>query len=257
MRAQILSIGDELLGGYITDTNATWLEQQLALLNISVDQVTHVGDNLDRLVVTLQRAIGEADLVICTGGVGPTEDDLTREAIAAALGEVPVVDPQLLDGIRSFFAGRNLTMPERNAKQAWQIPSSVPLHNSIGTAPGWFVQYGETAIAAMPGVPREMFLMYQEQLLPRLQSLRAGTVIRSTTLKTIGIGESLAEEKLHDIIRRSDPVIATYAKDDGVHIRVTASADNEASAIAHRDACVSEIAARIGETIYGRDAITL
>ena len=135
MRAQILSIGEELLGGYITDTNSTFLEQQLALHNIPVTLVTQVGDNRGRIAEVITRAMTDADIVVCTGGVGPTEDDLTREAIAQVLGEEPVIDHGLLEVIRGFFANRGLEMPERNQKQAWVIPSCQPLPNPVGTAP--------------------------------------------------------------------------------------------------------------------------
>jgi nicotinamide-nucleotide amidase len=257
MRAQILSIGDEILGGFITDSNSTWLEQQLALLNIEVVLVTHVGDNRDRIADVIEHALADTSLVICTGGVGPTEDDLTREAIAQVVGEEPEVDPGLLEEIRGFFAARGLEMPERNAKQAWLIPSCEPLPNAVGTAPGWLVRNGGKIIVAMPGVPREMFRMWTDQALPRIAEIRSGNVIRSTTLKTIGIGESLAETYLHPLIVRADPIVATYAKDDGVHIRVTAIASTAEEAEGKRDACLDEIFDQIGLYIYGRDEQTL
>ena len=257
MRAQILSIGDEILGGFITDSNSTWLEQQLALLNVEVVLVTHVGDNRDRIANVIDNALADCSLVICTGGVGPTEDDLTREAIALVVGEEPVVDPGLLEEIRGFFAARGLEMPERNAKQAWLIPSSEPLPNSVGTAPGWLVRTRGKFIVAMPGVPREMFRMWTDQALPRIAETRSGNVIRSTTLKTIGIGESLAETHLHPLILRADPIVATYAKDDGVHIRVTAISSSVEEAEAKRATCLDEIFDLIGQYIYGRDDQTL
>ncbi|MDQ2683306.1 MAG: molybdopterin-binding protein [Chloroflexota bacterium] len=258
MRAQILSIGDEILGGYITDTNSTWLAQQLALLNFDLMLVTHVGDHRDRIAETISDALDECELVICTGGVGPTEDDLTREAIAQVVGETPVVDESLLSTIRDFFAGRGLDMPERNAKQAWTIPSCESLPNPVGTAPGWLVRASTGGIiVAMPGVPREMFLMWNEQVVPRLASLRADRVVRSVTLKTIGIGESMVEQEMHHLITRADPVIATYAKDDGVHIRITASGSSVEAATSARDACIQEVLDIVGPYVYGRDDETL
>src|SRR5690606_25896668 len=172
----------------------------------------------------------EADVVICTGGVGPTDDDLTREAIALVAGETPEVDPVLLRELRDFFANRGQDMPERNAKQAWMIPSARTLPNPVGTAPGWLVSIDRDglkgSIIAMPGVPREMFRMWREQALPALQEQTGTHAIRSVTLKTLGIGESAAEDRIHDLILRGDPVVATYAKDDGVHVRVTAAAES-------------------------------
>jgi nicotinamide-nucleotide amidase len=257
MRAQILSIGDEILGGYITDTNSTFLAQQLGLLNIDVSLVTHVGDTLSRIVEVLHRALDDAEIVICTGGVGPTADDLTREAIAEVMGESPVVDAELLATIKTFFAARGLDMPERNAKQAWLIPSATPLANPVGTAPGWFVQRDDRVIAAMPGVPREMVRMWTEQLRPRLEQMQSDRVVRSTTIKTIGIGESLVEQMLHNLVAWADPVVATYAKDDGVHVRVTAVAETDEEATTTRDDCVAQIKQLLGHHVYGADGDTL
>ncbi|HYO31190.1 MAG TPA: competence/damage-inducible protein A, partial [Thermomicrobiales bacterium] len=135
MRAYILSIGSELIHGHLTDTNATFLAQEMVATGIELLHVVQVGDDLDRLSSALRAAVAEADLVVCTGGVGPTDDDLTREAIAAVVGEEPVVDPSLLETVRGFFVSRGVDMPERNAKQAWLIPSAEPLPNPVGTAP--------------------------------------------------------------------------------------------------------------------------
>jgi nicotinamide-nucleotide amidase len=257
VRAQILSIGDEILGGFITDSNSTFLEQQLALLNIEVDLVTHVGDDRDRIARIIRNALDQSEIVICTGGIGPTDDDLTREAIAQVFGETPEVDEGLLVVIRQFFTGRGLDMPERNKKQAWLIPSAQPLLNPVGTAPGWFVRKGRQVVVAMPGVPREMFRMWTDQVFPRLAALDVNQIVQSTTLKTIGIGESLVNQTLQEQVRRADPIVATYAKDDGVHIRVTSKAETAADASRKRENCLSEIRALIGAYIYGEDEETL
>ncbi len=140
MNAYILSIGAELLHGHITDTNATFLSQELDARGIELLHVIQVGDDRKRICESIERALSEADIVICTGGIGPTEDDLTREGIADALGETPEVDAELRAEVEAFFAKRGLTMPERNAKQAWLIPSAEALPNPVGTAPGWFVE---------------------------------------------------------------------------------------------------------------------
>ncbi|MDQ3466951.1 MAG: CinA family nicotinamide mononucleotide deamidase-related protein [Chloroflexota bacterium] len=253
MRAYLLSIGSELILGHLTDTNATFLAQEFVSLGIELLHVTQVGDDLNRLTTTVQAASRDADLIVCTGGVGPTADDLTREAIAAMVGEVPVVDPDLLDGIRAFFAGRGLTMPEQNAKQAWVIPSSEILPNPVGTAPGWFVRANGTIIVAMPGVPREMFRMWHEQVVPRLQPYLPERAVRSRGFKTIGIGESAAASILDDLIARETPIVATYAKDDGVHIRVTAIASTSTEAEALLDPVVDEIRRRLRDSIYAED----
>ena len=257
MRAQILSVGSELILGHLTDTNATFLAQELAALGIELTLVTQVGDDLDRLSTAIARGLIESDALICTGGVGPTDDDLTRESIADVLGETPAFDPDLLASVRSFFAGRGLTMPERNAKQAWLIPSAEALPNPVGTAPGWFVRHDDRFIAAMPGVPREMFRMWREQLLPRLESRHPHRAIRSLTFKTIGIGESAAEQLLDDLVKIPNPTVATYAKDDGVHVRVTATAPSGADAESLRDATAADVRRRLRRFVYAENDTSL
>jgi nicotinamide-nucleotide amidase len=257
MRAHVLSIGSELILGQLTDTNATYLARELVNLGVELLHVTQVGDDRPRLAATIRHALDEADVVICTGGVGPTDDDLTREAIADVVGETPVVDEALAAEIAAFFAARGLVMPERNRKQAWLIPSAEPLPNPVGTAPGWFVRANGKAIIAMPGVPREMFRMWREQAMPRLISGTADRVVRSVTIRTIGIGESAVEQLLLDLVEAREPVVATYAKDDGVQVRVTAVAATEADAIARRDAVANEVIGRLQRHVYGFDDTSL
>src|SRR5579884_641487 len=257
MRAHILSIGSELMLGHLTDTNATFLAQDLAAHGIELVRVTQVGDERDRIAAAIRAALAEADVVVCSGGIGPTDDDLTREAIASVVGETPVVDPALLQHLRDYFASRGLTMPERNAKQAWRIPAAEILPNPVGTAPGWLVTTGQGRIVTMPGVPREMMRMWREQALPRLIGPNPDRAIRSTILKTVGIGESATEEILDDLVKRPNPTVATYAKDDGVHVRVTAEAPTEAEADALRDETAAEVSRRLARYIYGADETTL
>jgi nicotinamide-nucleotide amidase len=253
MRAYVISIGSELIGGHLTDTNATFLAQELAAEGIELLHVVQVGDDLDRLIRTLAGAVGEADLVICTGGIGPTDDDLTREAICALAGETPQVDDTLVAGIREFFAQRGLEMPERNAKQAWVIPSAEVLANPVGTAPGWLARIDDTLIVAMPGVPREMVRMWREQALPRISAHLTGRVYRSANLRTLGIGESAVSQLLDELTRRLQPYVGTYAKDDGVHVRVTASADDPARAEQDLAETVAEVRRRLGNHVYAGD----
>lgn len=254
MRAEILSIGTELLLGQIVDTNAQYLASRLADLGIDCLYISTVGDNPARGRETLDRALGRSDLVICTGGLGPTEDDLTRETIAAVLEEEPTVDPTLERELREWFAGRGVLMPERNRKQAWLIPSARALPNPNGTAPGWDVRKGGKRIVAMPGVPREMTYMWEHQVEP---TLVAGAVLRSRTLKMLGVGESTAEEALGELVRSTAPTVVTKAKNDGVHVRIT---DKDADAatidarIARMEALVRE---RLGQYVWGTDDDTL
>lgn len=253
MRAYVLSIGSELIGGHLTDTNATFLAQELAAQGVELLHVIQIGDDLNRLTRILAMAVEDADLVICTGGIGPTDDDLTREAIAALTDETPVIDEEIVSTIREFFAQRGLDMPARNAKQAWIIPSAEILPNPVGTAPGWLVRVGSSTIVAMPGVPREMFRMWSEQALPRLAASFAESVYRSANLRTLGIGESAVSELLGELTQRPEPYVGTYAKDDGVHVRVTASARTAELADAALDETVSEIRERLGSFLYADD----
>ena len=253
MRAEILSVGTELLLGQITDTNATFLAQSLADLGIDLFYVSQVGDNRTRLVDTLRRGWERSDLIITTGGVGPTEDDLTREGIADLLGETPAVDEATVEMIRAFFRNRHAEMPERNRKQAWLIPSAQALPNPVGTAPGWFVRRDNRIIVAMPGVPREMKRMWENEAVPRLRPFLPETVLVSRNLRTIGIGESSVEEVLGDLVHGTNPTVATYAKDDGVHVRITAKARIEAEARELLRPIVGEAERILGDFIYGYD----
>lgn len=256
MRACILSIGSEIMLGQITDTNASWLADDLHHMGIDLVFVTQVGDNRVLLQDALTHSLSHAEMLICTGGIGPTDDDMTREAIAEYVGETPRIDATLLENLTSFFSGLGRVMPEKNAKQAWTIPSCEVLPNPIGTAPGWFVRTGGDSaktIVAMPGVPREMFRMWSEQAKPRILAEADGHIIDTTVLKTFGIGESDAEARIHDLILKGDPEIATYAKDDGVHIRVTAFGTDADGVRSRREQGASAIQERLGSLIWGRD----
>jgi len=251
MRAAVLSIGSELIQGFLTDTNATFLAQELSALGIELVGVYQVGDSLDRLVVTLNRALSDADLVITTGGIGPTDDDLTREAVSAIQGEQVEVDPDAAVRVREFFSMRGVPMPEQNIKQAWRIPSAELLANPMGTAPGWYVRRQDQIIVSMPGVPREMYRMWREQALPRIIDRLEQSAIVARTLKTIGIGESAVEQRIIDLVRRGYPTVATYAKDDGVHIRITAMAADRAEAEQAVAGTIDTIREALAEHVYG------
>ncbi|HEU5430291.1 MAG TPA: molybdopterin-binding protein [Thermomicrobiales bacterium] len=250
MRAYILSIGSELTQGRLTDTNATFLAQELIGLGIDLLHVVQVPDDRGRLERTIRLALDDADLVVCSGGVGPTEDDLTREAIAAVAGETPDVDPALLATIRSFFAARGLEMPEQNAKQAWLIPAAESLPNPVGTAPGWFVRIDGKILVSMPGVPREMYRMWREQVAPRLAPLLPERAYQTFNFKTLGIGESAVGQRIGDLMRQPQPYVGTYAKDDGVHVSVTGRGATPAEAAAALAPVVADIRQRLAPWIY-------
>ncbi len=256
MRAEILSCGTELLLGHITDTNATYLAQSLAPLGIDLYFVSQVGDNQERIVETLRRAWGRSELIIMTGGLGPTEDDLTRESISALMGETMQVDEEQGAHLRELFARMKMEMPERNIKQATLIPSAQALPNPVGSAPGWWVEKDGRIIVAMPGVPREMFRMWQEQAIPRLRPL-LGSSIFTRILRVTGLGESTVEERVGALLHSNNPTIATYAKDDAVDVRITAKADSVEEA--KRLVAGVEVEARkmLGKHVFGADRETL
>jgi nicotinamide-nucleotide amidase len=254
LRAELLSIGTELLLGQIVDTNSAYLAGRLASLGIDLLHTSTVGDNLGRATDTVRRAIERSDLVVCTGGLGPTEDDLTREAIAAALGERPAVEPALSADLEAWFARRGSPMPERNRKQAWLIPSARALPNPLGTAPGWDVRRDGKRIIAMPGVPREMTRMWELEVEP---TLGGGSALSSRTLKLLGIGESSVEEALDELVHSTAPTVATYAKNDGVHVRITDKGTDRAAVTGRIEAMDRMIRDRIGQHVWGIDDDTL
>jgi nicotinamide-nucleotide amidase len=260
MKAEIISVGTEILLGEITDTNASWIASRLPSLGLDLYHKSVVGDNLERIVSTLELALSRSDVIIMTGGLGPTEDDLTREAIAEALGEEMFTDADIESALRAFFAARGVEFPESNVKQAQLIPSASAIPNPRGTAPGWFVEKnraeGERYIIAMPGVPAEMYRMWENEVAPRLSEM-AGDVLITRTLKTAAVSEARIDEMLSPLLKSANPSIGIYAKIDGVHARIAAKAPtaDEARALI---APVEEEARRIlGPAVWGADDETL
>ncbi len=254
MRAEILSIGTELLLGQIVDTNANFLAQQLPALGLDLYYVSQIGDNQERLAETLSRGLERSDVIITSGGLGPTEDDLTREAIAQVMGEHLEIQPHLEEELRAFFARRGRTMPQRNVKQATTIASGTYLPNPVGTAPGWWVERNGKVIVSMPGVPHEMRKMWADQALPRLAQMITGGAIVSRLLKLVGIGESHAEEALGELTRSTNPTLATYAKSDGIHLRLTAKAATRAEADRQLDEFEPRVRECVSEWVYGGES---
>jgi nicotinamide-nucleotide amidase len=263
MKAEIVSIGTELLLGEITDTNASYLASQLPLLGIDLLWVTQVGDNLERLKECLEQAWGRSDIVLTTGGLGPTEDDITRETIAAMLGEKLSVDAELERRLRELFSRFGFPMPESNIKQAALIPSAKAIPNMSGTAPGWWVEKGRgkrgerRILIVMPGPPSEMRHMWETDVVGRLREMLQSEVIISRTIKTLGMTESGAAEVVKPLLSSNNPTLAIYAKTDGIHLRLTAKARTGEEAdkvIAQRE---SEIRSLLGDIIWGSDEETL
>jgi nicotinamide-nucleotide amidase len=216
-----------------------------------------VGDNLGRIKECLERAWGRSDLILTTGGLGPTQDDLTREAIAAMLGEELRVEPELERQLREFFSSRGFPMPESNIKQATLIPSTEAIPNPRGTAPGWWVERREKLLIAMPGPPSEMQRMWQKEVSPRLHQRLGQEIILSRTLKTFGYSEAAVDEMVAPLLASPNPSLAIYAKPDGIHLRITAKAEHREKAeemIAQREENVRSL---LGESIWGCDEETL
>ncbi len=255
--AELFAVGTELTTGETRDTNGGELAASLSSEGISVRRIVALPDDLSSVTAHARSAMEAVDLVVLTGGLGPTPDDLTREAVAAALGEEPAVDPTLEAWLRDLFAGRGMPLLDVNLKQAWLIPSATPIPNDQGTAPGWWVDAGEgRVVVLLPGPPREMRPMWQGWVLPRLRrrGLGDGRVVR--TLRTYGIGESAVVDRLGDAwLRRSNPVVATYAGPEWLDIRISAvdeaTPTGEArSASAIVDATADEVRHRLPQHVW-------
>ncbi len=257
MKAELLSVGTELLLGEIVDTNSAYLARSLQELGIDLYWMTTVGDNMGRLMETLRRAWDRSDLIVCTGGVGPTDDDMTREGIAALFGEEMVVQPELEANLRAFFRRRGYEMPARNIKQATLIPSARVLANPIGTAPGWWAERDGRGVICMPGVPSEMTRMWENEVLPELRRRQGAAIILTRTLKVVGVGESAAEDLIRELIASSNPTVATYAKSGGVDVRVAAKSNDPAEAERMVSEMEGKVRAILGNAIYGVDNDTL
>ena len=249
-RAEIISVGNELLRGEITDTNAGFLASQLPLLGIELNRMTTAGDDIRQLRETLERAQEKADIVLVTGGLGPTADDLTREAIAAVTGEEPTVDAALENNLRQLFGRMRREMPPHNIKQAWLIPSAEALDNPLGTAPGWWVRKNGKTIAAMPGPPREMTIMWRNEVAPRLRKILSKQVILSRTFKTYGIPEAEVAEMVQSFFESENPSLGIYAHLDGIHLRFVARGNDAGQLLRNAGEQLDEI---FGSRIWGRD----
>ncbi len=256
--AEVVSVGTELLLGQITDTNATYICRRLAECGIPVYFRQTVGDNFQRVQQAFRLAWSRADLVVFTGGLGPTEDDLTKDAVAAALGADLVEDEVSLAHLEQFFARRGRTMTPNQRRQALVPKGALPIPNRWGTAPGVFWEVDGRVVVLVPGVPREMRGMVDEFVLPELQ--RRGwwgqEVIRSRVLRTVGIGEGQLEEMVRDLLHTTNPTVAPLAHVGEVHLRVTArgSPDEVERMLAEAEAKLRD---RLGDAVYGTDDDTL
>lgn len=255
MRAEILCIGTELLIGQVVNTNATFLARELATIGVDCLWVTTVGDNMGRMLDALSRAFERADLVLVSGGLGPTADDLTVEAIAQYLHERLEERPEVRQHIEDLFRRRNRPLSPSNYKQALFPPSADTIPNPTGTACGVYVRQGDVELMAFPGVPMELREMWQAWARPRIEA-RAGATIRSVLLRYVGIGEASLAERVAAFLEGTNPTVAPYAGDWEVHLRVTAKATTAAEADALMAPVVAQLQA-IQPYYYGRDDETL
>ncbi|MFC1919734.1 competence/damage-inducible protein A [Chloroflexota bacterium] len=257
MRAEIITTGTELLLGEIVDINSPYLASQLAQLGIDLYWISTVGDNPERMITILKQAWDRSELILTTGGLGPTKGDITRETISSMLGEELQLDPHEERRLRQFFSNRSMDMPASNLKQAMRIPSAQFLHNPNGTAPGWWVEQEGHILIALPGPPGEASSVWTNEAKPRLQKMLGGTIILSRTLKTFGLPEAEVGELIGPLATAANPTLASYAKFDGIHLRITAKADTEYTASVLIGEMEDKVRTMIGEYIWGKDAEVL
>jgi nicotinamide-nucleotide amidase len=260
MKAEIIAVGTELLLGQIVDTNSAHIAQQLATVGLDLHFKCTVGDNLERIKATLRTALGRSDFVITTGGIGPTLDDLTREAVAGVLNRPLVFQPFLFEQISDFFRRLGRTVSENNRKQAYIPEGAIPIENPVGTAPGFIAEQNGKTVITVPGVPHEMRHFMEHSVLPYLrEKLGIREVILSRVLKLFGIGESLVDERIKDLIGGgTNPTIGLLAHTQigEIHIRLTAKASDAASAAGLIAPVEAEIRKRLGDFIFGADEDT-
>lgn len=256
MNAEIISVGTELLLGQILNTDARFISEQLASAGINLFYTTVVGDNANRLKEAAKQAFARAELVIFTGGLGPTGDDLTKETVSEYFGLKTVCDEYSLNKIKAFFDKINVPMTENNVKQAYMPKGAEVIENFNGTAPGCIIEKdGKTAVL-IPGPPSEAEPMFKNQIMPYLLK-KSGTTIVSKTVKTFGIGESALEDKVKDLMQSGNPTLAPYAKTGEAELRITAKSETAEEAERLISDMLKKVEMRIGGYIYGYDDETL
>jgi nicotinamide-nucleotide amidase len=257
-RAWIVSIGTELTLGQSVDTNAAWLAQQLAALGVRAERHLTLPDDLSAIADALAQAADACDLIIATGGLGPTADDLTRQALAEAAGVELEIDPASLEQIRAFFDRRRRPFPERNKVQALIPQTGRAIENLCGTAPGIFIELNGTPCYALPGVPFEMKQMFTRDVRPHVHAAAAACVLRHRRLNCFGLGESDIGEQLRDLMAPDrNPQIGTTAELGVIGVRINVQADTAEGADALLDETEAEIRTRLGKIVFGREDDTL
>ena len=254
---ELLAVGTELLLGSIANTDAQELSRELSALGLNVYYHSVVGDNPARLKRAVELAKSRADIIITTGGLGPTCDDLTKQVVAEAFGKKLEFNEACADTIRAFFAHSNMVMTENNLRQAWLPEDCTVLENRWGTAPGCAFRSGDNYVVMLPGPPRECIPMFREVAAPWLMGLSEG-VIRSRTLRVFGMGESRVESLLADRMDAlTNPTLAPYAKEGEVELRITAKASSPEEADGLIAPVENEVRGLLGDLVYGADVASL
>lgn len=258
MRAEIIATGTELLTGGSVDTNSVFLSEELMLLGLKTAFKTVVGDDEKDMEEALKRAMARVDAVIITGGLGPTEDDITRKVVAKITKKRLVLNEEALTAIRARLAGRGKDVLAANDRQALIPAGTRLLPNPAGIAPGFYIDEGGPFVAVLPGVPREMRAMYSESLRPALEQRFGGkSFIRRRVLRTCGISESAVNQSIQDILRRNEPKVGLSVKETGVDVRIIARASSGEQAQALVDRTESSIREKLGDAVYGVDGVEL
>lgn len=258
MYAEIVASGTELLMGETQDTDSFYLGARLPALGLELRQITLVGDDLERYVEVLERSWKRNPFTFTTGGLGPTVDDVTREAIAQVFGEQTYVDEEQRQVLLNLFRSRGQQeMPQRNIKQAWLISSAKAIPNPIGTAPGWWAEKEGHVIVALPGPPRELSEMWVGHVVPLVKERVKGSVVLTRTIKTIGLSEALVDEMATEVLGIQNPYVGTYAKPDGIYLRVIARASTESEAQALLTPVDEKLRHIFGKSVWGIDDETV
>ena len=252
MNCELISVGTEILLGDIVNTNSQYLSKRLAALGIGVLHQSTVGDNRERLLRAIDEAFRENELIILTGGLGPTPDDLTKEVCAEYFGLDMYTDEAVADKIKGYFEKKGLTMPESNLKQALIPEGSITLQNNNGTAPGSIIEKDGKIAVILPGPPFEMKPMFEESVVPFLRRF-SERIILSCNVRTFGIGESAMSEKVGHLLDNANPSVAPYAKSGEAMLRITAAAADEKEAEKLIEPVLDEIKSLLGGYIYGID----
>ena len=256
---EIITIGTELLLGEIQDTNSTYIARTLRDHGIDIYRITTIGDNARRISSAIKEALGRADIIITTGGLGPTIDDPTRQAVADAADQELVFLPTLWEQILDRFKAHGRQPTENNKRQAYIPAEAIPIYNPVGTAPCFIVEIGDACVVSLPGVPSEMKLVLDQSIIPYLirKFDLQSQIIKATVLHAASMGESAIDEVIGDLEQLSNPTVGLLAHPGQVDIRVTAKATSEADAFELSKPVVKDLLQRLGDNIYGQDEQTL